>query len=321
MQIGVISFINTFYFEPQIILINEFIDELGLNDPQLVTISTCHRHEIYFSSEQLESKKEAIIELLKEKLNLQTLPYHYYEKASCFEHLAKLMAGLLSPIIGETHVLNQVKKGYDRRVLNRSLSADMHYLFQKSLKIAKMFRFDHEKILGKERLENLVLEKILKCVDFVDPILLVGNSEINRSILHELIAAGYQKIYLISKSWPSSIEKKITANLSYENLDLWTSYKAIVLATDSRQMVLKSHKGLVETKLIIDLCIPKVTQGNDFLGIEYFDLEQMTLLIQNRQAYLQNWKEKEEKKILSQVERQIVLFYLRQLKKEQLLRR
>jgi len=71
--------------------------------------------------------------------------------------------------------------------------------------------------------------------------------------------------------------------------------------------------------LLIDLSIPRLVDPKaHFEGVEFFDLEMMNTIIQSKQIHLEDWKIDQERKLFAQVERQMILFYLKQLKKRQL---
>ena len=317
MQIGAISIQNDSLTPEQINVIAETIQKITANQNDKIGLSTCYRHEIYFFHQDLDLEVKSLIQQIKNEV---CAPFNYqiYLADKCFEHLSKLMAGLNSPILGETHVLNQVKKAYTESIKVKSLASELHFLFQKSLKLAKSLRFSQSAILGRESLEKKVCEKILKVVSPNEPILLVGNSDINRTIFNLLITLGYNQIFLASKSDVLFSHKKLKGCLSYDALNNWDQFSAVILATYSKERLISQLKEPRKTKILIDLSIPKVTENFITSQIEYYDLDQITQMIQETQVYLKDWKVIQERKIISQVERQMALFYLRQLKKRQL---
>src|SRR3984957_2397898 len=104
-------------------------------------LSTCHRTEIYFSSLDLAATHSVILQLLRQEIDL---PFEHnlysYFGDECFTHLAKVVAGLDSVILGEGEIQRQVKRAYETAQVYRKLPAPLHFLFQKSFKIAKELR-------------------------------------------------------------------------------------------------------------------------------------------------------------------------------------
>ena len=85
-----------------------------LYDFSFVTILTCNRIEIYFSSTDLAKSQSQIIELLRQEVDeeFEQKLYSFFGH-HCFLHLTRVAAGLDSAIIGETAVQGQVKDCYE----------------------------------------------------------------------------------------------------------------------------------------------------------------------------------------------------------------
>lgn len=322
VQVGVISFENSLFSASQIILFSELVVSLTQKEEHVVGLATCLRHEFYFSAENLESRKDYLIHLIQSQLQSNNLPYKLFYQRECFEHLSRLMSGLESPILGESHIQNQVKKAYQTAQNIKKLNSDLHFVFQKSLKIAKFFRCNHGELLNKESLEKKVIEQVIEMIRPEEPILLIGNSDLNRNILNQLLLIGYQKIYLVSKTEPLSLAKKLAGKMSYDEIHKWGSFSGVIVATSLKNARLRQPQGSIQTKLMIDLSIPSVTDLIDLpCGAAYYDLTDLLEIVQQRQIHLKDWKIEQGISISSQVERQMILFYLRGLKKGQLLNR
>jgi glutamyl-tRNA reductase len=322
VQIGVICIFNDKLLPQEIILLNQLVEDITSDDPQVIGLSTCHRHEFYFSSADLEDKYRSILKSILTLLNRSSIDYQSYFQIDCFYHLTIVMAGLNSPILGETHILNQVKKAYENSLKQHKRPAVLHYLFQKSLKLAKFFRSQRQDLFGNESLEKKVIEYVLQHAKIDDPILLVGNSSVNRALLSRLINLHYKKIFLASRGDIKNENQSVASYLNFDALKNITQFKVVIFATFSQDLLVNEIKHSENLKLMIDLSIPKVTERKLICqSIAYYDLNLLTLEIQSKQQHLQLTKEEENVKILKQVERQISLYYLRQLKKRQLLKR
>ena len=107
----------------------------------VVLLSTCHRTEIYFSSEDLASTQTELLHVLRREIQepFEHQIYSYFG-IDCFVHLALVTAGMDSLILGESEIQRQVKMAYETACLYRALQSCLHFLFQKSLKIAQEAR-------------------------------------------------------------------------------------------------------------------------------------------------------------------------------------
>lgn len=117
---------------------NQFASDYSHN---FILLSTCNRTELYFSSHQLAETHVNLLERLKYQIGEESIHvlYSYFGK-DCFCHLVRVISGLDSAIFGESDIQRQVKVAYETRRKRQLLSHDLHFLFQKGLKIAKEIR-------------------------------------------------------------------------------------------------------------------------------------------------------------------------------------
>jgi glutamyl-tRNA reductase len=222
--------------------------------------------------------------------------------------------------MGETHVLNQVKQAYREASQAKCLCSEMHYLFQKSLKIAKAMRFAALNHFGKESLEKAVVDIISANLQKEERILLIGNSDINRSILHRLVQKGYCQLYLISRSHLGASFDLVRQGLPYQAIEKWGEYPAVILATVAKEPLIQTTPKNCSTRLLIDLSVPSlVSESVTAAALKKYDLKMISKEIQSRLVHLMALKEELEKSLAIEVERSIALYYLKQLKKKQLL--
>src|SRR5690606_30735119 len=113
---------------------------LFLNHP-MVLLSTCNRTEIYFSGEDLADIHSDLLSFFRLYLSepFEHRLYAYFG-IDCFSHLSRVASGLDSAILAETEILAQVRLAYSRAAQIFSLPSCIHYMFQKSLRVAKHTR-------------------------------------------------------------------------------------------------------------------------------------------------------------------------------------
>lgn len=106
-----------------------------------VLLSTCNRTEVYFSSANLAETHSYLLSILRNDVNedFDQKLYSYFGQ-DCLLHLCRVTAGLDSAIIAETEIQGQVKSAYELAQEFHVLPFELHYLFQKSLGIAKKVR-------------------------------------------------------------------------------------------------------------------------------------------------------------------------------------
>ncbi len=321
MQIAVISIHPQILDHARLSALSQLLKKIVSNSFgfSIIGLLTCHRYEIYFSAGDLKEATQILIQSIYEMMDPKEIVLKQFFGKDCFFHLSKVMSGLDSPILGESHVLNQVKQAYILASHDRNLPKELHYLFQKSLKIAKEFRSNFCDHFGKESLEKMVVEVISNQLDKNDPILLIGNSDINRSILYLLSRKGFSQIYLVSRSGSTQLGALIRTSLPYQHLSRWGEYKAVVLGTFSSQPLITEVLGPIQTKVVLDLSVPSLFQCSGLPDtVSVYNLSQLSEIVAKRQDYLTVKKEEVESEISRAVERSIALYWLKQLKQKQL---
>lgn len=235
-------------------------------DHHFVVLSTCNRTEVYFSSEDLPATHSYLLSILRLDVEEEFDHKLYsYFGVDCFCHLAKVSSGLDSAIIAETEIQGQVKKAYEMVLEYRSLPKELHFLFQKSLGIAKKIRTDFQLGRGMPNLEHAILQTGKHF--FSDPVnaqvLFVGASEINLKILSFLKSKNLSRITLCNRSEKQAQKIADSQNINlmeWDKLKQWHAYDWIIFGTKSPEYLITrndiaSHS--IDQKLVMDLCVPR----------------------------------------------------------------
>lgn len=293
-----------------------------------VTLSTCNRTEIYFSSKDLAESHTYILGILREDVSeeFDQKLYSYFGK-DCFLHLCRVTAGLDSAIVAETEIQGQVKAAYEYALEFSALTEELHYLFQKSLKTGKLARSQLPLQRGLPDLEHAIVQtgQHFFSNNTEIKLLFVGASDINRKILHFCKAKHYQNISICNRTPGLALEISNHFNCSlvpWQNLEkTWYTFDWIIFATKSPNPLI--HKNtlpneLKSKKLIIDLSVPrnvdaKLAKEPDItlLNIDQIDKTLLTRLKQIEHLLVQT-----ESLIENAVNQHFQSFILRQIQKE-----
>lgn len=234
----------------------------------LVLLSTCNRTEIYFYADDLAEVHSCILNILKTELGLDESfdqKLYTYFHTDCFLHLVRVTAGLDSAILAETEIQGQVKQAYESACQLANLPYELHYLFQKALKIGKEFRTEFQLGRGIPDLEHAIFSigesKLPNPQDA--KVLFIGASEINQKILRHLKTKNIQDISLCNRS--SFMAQKIAKEhqiklLDWQTISHWHLYDWIILGTKCTDHLIThqhiNHKN-ISHKLVIDLSVPR----------------------------------------------------------------
>lgn len=231
-----------------------------------VPLSTCNRTEVYFSSEDLAATHSYLLSILRHDVNedFDQKLYSYFGQ-DCLLHLCRVTAGLDSAIVAETEIQGQVKCAYENAQEYSPLPFELHYLFQKSLNIAKKARVVLPLKPGLPDLSHAVFQTghhLFRAK--LDPkVLFIGASEINQKVLGYLKSKIQTSIHLCNRSHEAGklIADQYGINfIEWDHLHTWHHYDWIILGTKSSEFLIQ-RESLASNpfgrKLIIDLSVPR----------------------------------------------------------------
>lgn len=220
-----------------------------------VLLNTCNRTEIYFSSDDLAHTHTQLLAILRDEIK-QEFEHHVYAyfNDDCFYHLACVTAGVDSALIGETEIQGQVKRAYEQSAESRPLNKELHFLFQKCLKIGKQVRTHHLPDLP--TLDEAIIHASHTHLGTLSHkhILFVGLSEINEKIHKAFRRRGIDDITFCNRTLDKVQNRR---HIPWSNLHAWPHFDLIICGTNSPTYLIKSAPSLTRPKLLIDLSVPR----------------------------------------------------------------
>lgn len=236
-----------------------------LSDICVVPLLTCNRVEIYFSSSNLAETHTLLLDLLRKALGSFFEPFFYsFFGKDAFLHLASVSSGLDSAFMGESEIQGQVRRAYKEACNFSFLSKDLHFVFQKTLKIGKDIRtrFSNPSSMA---LGNIVAQEI---EDFLPStlnrkLLFVGFSRMNLSLFPGLVPV-VQSIDFCNRNQQKMKtfleEKKCGAFTFSELATRWTDYDCVLFGTHAgKYLAMTQHliQAKMKPRLLIDLSMPR----------------------------------------------------------------
>lgn len=266
-------------------------------DHNFVLLTTCNRTEIYFSSTDLSETHAYILSILKQNIegDYEQKLYSFFHR-DCFTHLARVTCGLDSAIVFETEIQGQVKIAYENALAANPLPKDLHFLFQKSLRVGKKVRSNipiERRIPGLDHAIHQTGQHLFKKKP-TPSILFVGASDINIKILQFLKSKGLHDITLCNRTEKRArqLAKKFETNvINWENLSLWHHYDWIIFGTKAPEYLITEDSALNEIqkqKLIIDLCVPRNVdpQIGKHPKVTLINIDQVNRMLKHRKKRL-----------------------------------
>ena len=291
-----------------------------------VLLSTCNRTEIYFSAEDLAVAHTQILGYLRAEIKeeFENKLYTYFG-SECFAHLASVTAGLDSIILGESEIQHQVKMAYETTALYYKLSSEMHYLFQKCLKIGKQIRS-----MGMLTLKQHSLPKIMCQIaewvfsDLKDKeVMFIGNSEINRKVMAQFRVKQMNRMTLCTRgilSVQQELKEQGIRICDWSELPSWKQYDMIVCGTHHSDYLLsgkdlslstdRESDSMNSTKLIFDLSMPRTVDPllSRYPFLTLFNVEELGKLIDQKSQHRLQEVDRAETLVWDLVHKQIETF-------------
>jgi glutamyl-tRNA reductase len=292
------------------------------NNQACVLLSTCNRTEVYFCSEDLPQVHSYLLSVLRHEINedFDQRLYSYFGH-DCFQHLCRVTAGLDSAIVAETEIQGQVKMAYETAAEYADLPSELHYLFQKALKIGKKVRSDLPWRAGLPDLEHSIFNAGFTCFSNLkqSKVLCVGASDINKKIISFLKNKRLSNITLCNRSLghAQEIAKDYgIALLDWNHINEWHHYDWIIFGTKSPDYIItKKHiPSHISMKLIVDLSVPRNVdpQINQDSRITLLNIDQLNHTLKDRFQEMNQSICQAEKMVAEDTKYQVKLFKQKQ---------
>ena len=189
--------------------------------------------------------------------------YSYFG-SDCFFHLARVTAGIDSALIGETEIQGQVKRAYTLASSYHRLAPELHFLFQKCLKIGKNVRSIYSLSCEFPSLEEAIFNAGTKLFEDLSEkkILFVGLSNINLKILSDFKKRGCKHLFVSNRSPEKAAHVASQEGFAlhpWSELCRWPQFDIAIFGTKCPTFLAeKEHLGRqFSCRLVIDLSVPR----------------------------------------------------------------
>jgi glutamyl-tRNA reductase len=294
-----------------------------------VLLSTCNRTEVYFSSEDLAETHSYLLRILRydvtEEFEHKLYSYFGYD---CFTHLCRVTVGMDSAILAETEIQGQVKNAYEAAALLGRLPRDLHYMFQKCLKIGKEIRTLFPSPRGMPSIEDGIFEVGASIFPNFQTkkILFVGVSDINCKILMKMKAAGFENIALCNRTDRKAKKLAILESILFvpwHELSTWHEFDVVMFATKSPEYLICKEDipiGFLSKKVVIDLSVPRNVdpQLGSHPDVTLLNIDQINQHVDQVRLLKKIEMERIETLVNDRTEKQLAVFHSKEKIREEL---
>ncbi|MEP7070814.1 MAG: glutamyl-tRNA reductase [Verrucomicrobiota bacterium] len=110
---------------------------------ELMLLATCNRVEIYGASENSIASDEIARSMRRHDSSLTPIElegFYRHSDAECVRHLFRVASGMESMVVGETEILGQAKRAYEKAQACGDTGPLLHRLCQRAFRVAKQVR-------------------------------------------------------------------------------------------------------------------------------------------------------------------------------------
>lgn len=201
---------------------------LGLSGiEQCVVISTCNRTELYYWT---SAPTLAMKELLSffAGTDAQQFENHFYhhESAHSVTHLARVVSGLDSMVLGETEIFGQVKDAYQAALDAGTTKGEANKLFQLIFRIGKLVRTSTRINMGATSVGSVAVELAEEIFGNLQgaQVLILGAGEMCRITAQAFKLRGAETIFVANRSFERATELAGLIGGSAIRFDDWTQH-------------------------------------------------------------------------------------------------
>ncbi len=268
-----------------------FYNEIYKNLPECyVLLKTCDRVELYYEDKNIGLTNECIIETIN--------------------HLFGLASGVESPIIGECHILSQIKNAYQKALNENKTSKLLNILFQKAINVGKKVRSNTKISVGSPS-HSLAAFNILKKT-FGDlnklRVTILGVNHLNEELIKYFYKNGVNQIFVGNRTYEKAFQLAQKYNAFAFKLDVLEEIlkqtDALIVATSAPHAIVKAE-NIKKEMVIIDLSSPRNVdiKVKNLNNVTYFDIHDTEKMIRDSMNERLKEKEKAKKIIAREVEK------------------
>lgn len=239
---------------------------------EIVCLFTCNRIEYYYTSEIEIDPLQLFSYFCQSEDNIGHKirnNIYYYTGDKVISHLFKVVSGLKSMLIGESQILNQIKKAFQISSRSGCVHKELNGLFQFAFKTAKdIHRFTNLDAI-KRSIASLSIEMAESILGSMNnaKVLILGTGDTAELTRKALLAKGIEGFLFMSKTekrakeW--SLLKKKPTLLLWQLPIVINDFDVVIACTDCQEPLIKKEMFFNNTKLhnkpkvLIDLGVPR----------------------------------------------------------------
>src|SRR6266567_5080051 len=266
---------------------------------EALLLRTCNRVEVYGASARRVSTDEIARCLMHEAGSVSAItdrphseapPFYRYEGGKCVQHLFRVASGLDSMVVGETEILGQTKKAYERARASGAAGPYLHRLFQRAFRVAKQVRTHTEITRGSVSVGSVAVDLADKIFGNLThcKVLILGAGETSERTIRALVSRGVADLRVSNRSRERAEALAFTVNGRAVAFEEWAEQCGeidILITSTSSDVPLLSQEKLApmlrdridRPLFIIDIAVPRdvAPDVNALDGVYFYDIDSL----------------------------------------------
>jgi glutamyl-tRNA reductase len=256
-------------------------------------LTTCNRVEVYAAAEREVTTNEIAAALRAQGGPIQAddlAAFYRHEATACAHHLFRVASGLDSMVIGETEILGQTKRAYERARASGEAGALLHRLFQRAFRAAKQVRTKTEITRGSVSVGSVAVELAEKIFGDLRgrKVLVLGAGETSEKTLRALAARGVSDLRVSNRTPARAEELAVELEgmaVPFSNwleqcreIDILISSTAAEIHVLTREALAPVIRERINRPLfIIDIAVPRdiAPEVNELDGVYLYDIDSL----------------------------------------------
>jgi glutamyl-tRNA reductase len=262
---------------------------------EALLLATCNRVEVYGASEKRVSTDEISRCLMRESevtpgYNTAAPPFYRYEGTKCIQHLFRVASGLDSMVVGETEVLGQTKKAYERARTSGAAGPYLHRMFQRAFRVAKQVRTHTEITRGSVSVGSIAVDLAQRIFGHLSncKVLVLGAGETSERTARALVSRGVSDLTVSNRSIDRAHDLARLVGGDPIPFDEWPEQcreiDILITSTSSETPLLTPEnlapmlRARIDRPLfIIDIAVPRdvAPAVNELEGVYLYDIDSL----------------------------------------------
>lgn len=268
-----------------------------------VILSTCNRSEIYGTTEGDSIPVDEIRTFVSEfhQVPPAALNGCFYQQTQeeAVRHLFRVASSLDSQLVGEPHILGQVRNAFVLALENKSTGTTLNRLFQKAVEVGKRVRAETEIGSRPVSLSSVAVETAAKIFGNLEgrSVLVLGAGEMSELTVESLALHGVKQFAVANRSFERAedLAKKFNASaIPWERLDEALLPPDIVISSTSspdfvitklhleRLMSARKHRAM----FFIDIALPRDIDPRvqDIYNVYLYNLDDLKSIAESNRS-------------------------------------